>query len=145
MLLQLYSTTDGLNVINKTLSLISELAIKIPREVDISRFDLVIKSNAVVNIEGSNYAILPELGRSYFIGSCVNLGGELWRVGLVCDVLETYKSEILASVGRVKRGLRHGDYASDAVLAEDRKVITKVYSNQELEPSSNLIITTVGG
>ncbi len=41
-----------------------------------------------------NYAYIQELGRYYFVTSCVWLSGQLWRLNLRCDVLKTYATEI---------------------------------------------------
>lgn len=145
MQLKLYSTVDDLNVINKTLTLVAEITVRLPREIDVSNFDLVIKGDVELDLELVNYAELVDINRKYFVERCVNLGGQLWRLTLDCDVLETYRIDILSSLGKVKRGLKTGDYVSDQLLAEDRKTITQVFSDKELLPDTNLIITTIGG
>lgn len=48
-----------------------------------------------------NYAYIQELGRYYFVTSCVWLSGQLWRLNLRCDVLKTYQSEIYNQSGTV--------------------------------------------
>ena len=48
-----------------------------------------------------NYAYIQELGRYYFVTSCVWLSGQLWRLNLRCDVLMTYKTEIYTQSGTV--------------------------------------------
>lgn len=145
MVINLCTTNDSLNVINKTVTTLQQVLITLPKEVDLYNLELRLIIPNSTNVSSINYVSIPELNRFYIVNKSYNVGGDVWRFELTCDVLETYKSEIMTSNARVTRGLKNGDYASDTILAEDRKIITRVYSTRELEPSNNLIITTVGG
>lgn len=144
MILKLYKTDDDLNVINKTLALVSELTVRLPREIDISNFDLVIKEGGGLDLELVNYAEMVDLNRKYFVERCVNLGGNLWRLTLDCDVLETYKNSILTSMASFKRSAGVGDYVN---FSENLGAVSEVdlyYSNVELTKASNMVLSTIG-
>lgn len=144
MQLKLYSTVDDLNVINKTLTLVAEITVRLPREIDVSNFDLVIKGDAKLDLELVNYAELVDINRNYFVERCVNLGGQLWRLTLDCDVLETYKEDILNSVARFNRKIRTGDFLNVPVDYSINKSISRHFSDVVLEAEDNLTISVLG-
>lgn len=55
------------------------------------------------NITTYNYMYISDLQRYYFIDDIISLNNNLWRISGHVDVLETYKSEILAQTGVIKR------------------------------------------
>lgn len=65
---------------------------------DVNTPSIIIESAAKPTY---NYAYIQELGRYYFVTSCVWLSGQLWRLNLRCDVLKTYQSEIYNQSGTV--------------------------------------------
>ena len=65
---------------------------------DVNTPSIIIESAAKPTY---NYAYIQELGRYYFVTSCVWLSGQLWRLNLRCDVLKTYQTEIYNQSGTV--------------------------------------------
>lgn len=65
---------------------------------DVDQPSIIIESAAKPTY---NYAYIQELGRYYFVTSCVWLSGQLWRLNLRCDVLKTYQTEIYNQSGTV--------------------------------------------
>lgn len=55
------------------------------------------------NITGYNYMYIAAFGRYYFIDDIVSLNNNRWEVSGHVDVLETYKTAILANEAVVKR------------------------------------------
>lgn len=144
MILNLYKTNDGDNVINKSITNKLAININLKRDVDIISPRLVIRDSASININAFNYCQIQELERFYFIRSINNLGGNLWEVICECDVLETYKSDILASNARYYRKLKTGDYVQGNIDFSEVKKISEHASDKGLGDDTAIILTTVG-
>lgn len=138
MILILYKTDDSPNTINKTLSDSLELNINLKKDTDIINPELVLKGD----FRGFNYAHIPELNRFYFINSMEQLNFILVKLYLECDVLETYKEDILNSSGIIKRDIADGDYG--AVSAESSiNDITTHKADVTLTLENNIVLTTL--
>lgn len=145
MILNLYKTNDSDNVINKTITNKLTISINLKRDVDIISPRLIIRDSASININAFNYCQIEELNRFYFIRSINNMGGNLWEVICECDVLETYKSDILASNARYYRNIKTGDYVQGNIDISALKTITKHVSSKGFEDGTAIIMTTIGG
>ena len=144
MELKLYTVNDGDNVINKTMTLKDTMEINLKRDVDIINPRLILIPNLPTGFSGINYAEIPLLNRFYFVDSITNISNTLWQLDLSCDVLETYKSDILASKARLYRNLKAGDYFNTALESSHLTTVAKYVSNKGISNSETLIITTVG-
>ena len=144
MELKLYAVNDGKNVINKTMTLKTTMEINLKRDVDIINPRLILIPNLPTGFSGINYAEIPELNRFYFVDSITNISGTLWQLDLSCDVLETYKADILASKARFYRNLKAGDYFDTALESSHITTVAKYVSNKGISDSETLIMTTVG-
>ena len=144
MELKLYAVNDGENVINKTMTLKTTIEINLKRDVDIINPRLILIPNLPTGFSGINYAEIPELNRFYFVDSITNITATLWQLDLSCDVLETYKADILASKARFYRNLKAGDYFDTALESSHITTVAKYASNKGISDSETLIITTVG-
>ena len=144
MELKLYSVNDGKNVINKTMTLKTTIEINLKRDVDIINPRLILIPNLHTGFSGINYAEIPELNRFYFVDSIANISATLWQLDLSCDVLETYKADILASKARLYRNLKAGDYFNTALESSHITTVAKYLSNKGISDSESLIMTTVG-
>ena len=60
-----------------------------------------------------NYCYVPVLGKYYFINRVDITGNDTARLELSCDVLQTYKDAILASVGTVTQRDTPNKYVND--------------------------------
>ena len=144
MELKLYAVNDGKNVINKTMTLKTTMEINLKRDVDIINPRLILIPNSPTGFSGINYAEIPELNRFYFVESITNISGTLWQLELSCDVLETYKADILASKARLYRNLKAGDYFDTVLESSHITTVAKYSSNKGISDSDTLIMTTVG-
>ena len=144
MELKLYAVNDGENVINKTMTLKTTMEINLKRDVDIINPRLILIPNLPTGFSGINYAEIPALNRFYFVDSIANISGALWQLDLTCDVLETYKADILASKARLYRNLKAGDYFDTVLESSHITTIAKYASNKGTSDSETLIMTTVG-
>ena len=144
MELKLYAVNDGENVINKTMTLKTTMGINLKRDVDIINPRLILIPNLPTGFSGINYAEIPELNRFYFVDSITNISATLWQLDLSCDVLETYKADILASKARLYRNLKPGDYFDTALEYSHLTTVAKYASNKGISDSETIIMTTVG-
>ena len=142
--LNLYVVNDGDNVINKTMTGKVTININLKRDVDISSPSLVLLDGLGVNYSDFNYAEIPELGRFYFVNNVQRLNHKMIQVDLVCDVLETYKSDVLASRARFYRNIKTGDYFAGNVDQSTLKTITKHLSGVTIGNEQSMILTSVG-
>lgn len=144
MELKLYAVNDGENVINKTMTLKTTMEINLKRDVDIINPRLILIPNLPTGFSGINYAEIPDLNRFYFVDNITNISGTLWQLDLSCDVLETYKADILASKARLYRNLKAGDYFNTALESSHITTVAKYVSNKGISDSETIIMTTVG-
>ena len=63
----------------------------------------VIEVVSSSNLSGYNYMYISDFGRYYFIDDIVSLNDGRWEISAHVDVLETYKSAILANSAVIKR------------------------------------------
>ena len=143
MILTLYKTLDGENVINKTLTDATTINILLKRDVDLVNLDLRLKSETGIDYRQFNYLHISELNRYYFIRQIHSLNAEMFRLVCECDYLETYKSEILSSHAKYRRKIEVGDYGEFEPELTGRDVITRHESDTTLVESDNSILSTL--
>lgn len=144
MELNLYKCSDGDNVINKTLTEKLTINITLKRDVNITAPQIILMNDNGAFFNQYNYAEIPELGRFYFIDSVTSLNNKMESIALRCDVLETYKADVLASKARFMRGLKTGDYIAANIDYSVIKTITKIESNSGFTGNPTMILTSVG-
>ena len=138
MQLNLYKTLDSENVINKKLTDLMTIDINLKSSVDIVNPEIVLNGD----FRGFNYAHIPELNRFYFIDQIEQLNLKLVKLNLRCDVLETYKSEILNSPCNYKATAKDGDYTNIEASSDFNDVDT-YKSDIILDDGNSIILTTV--
>lgn len=145
MKLFLYSVNDGDNVINKSLGNPIEIDIVFKSDADIINPVILLETISGVNFTEFNYCHIPELERYYFISSIQNVNNRLWNLYCECDVLMTYKQDIINSNARLWRGIKTGDYANIVVDTSVIKTVSKHESDVSIDESERTIILTVVG
>ena len=144
MKLYLYNIQDSNNVINKTLENAYDLDIILKRDVNIINPELILSTLDNIDYSNYNYAHIPELKRYYFIDQVINLNYKLWQLNLECDVLESFKNDILNSNAVFNRGIKSGDYIESKVDLSSYTQVEKHISLNPIEYDENLIMITVG-
>lgn len=144
MILNLYSITDDPNVVNKSLGIPVTYDIKARRDFDIIRPVIDLKIVDYNEVSNKNYCGIVELNRFYFIEDVTFITSSVVRLSCVCDVLETYKNEYLNSVGRIKRGIKTGDYYNASIDSTVMPTISKHESNVTLIEEETLILSVLG-
>lgn len=138
VILKLYKVFDETIVLNKTLINPIEINGNFRTEID--------ALNVVVEIESNtfdfNYVYCPELERYYFLDNIVHINSKLIRLYLHCDVLMTYKADILNSFGLVIQGNPINPYYSQ-YTKDCRTNRTRKYFNNALSDNSNIVVVSV--
>ena len=144
MKLFLYDVADGDNVINKTLPVPVEIEIRLSNDVDVINPTIRLRNIEGINYDSYNYAFIDVLGRYYFIDKLGRVSATDNMLYLSCDVLETYKTEILNSNVRVMRNLKTGDFAEIAIDMSNLTTVEKHFSDKGLtDGESSIIFTTM--
>ena len=144
MKLFLYDVDDGDNVINKTLPIPVEIEIRLSNDVDVINPTIRLRNIEGVNYDDFNYAFIDGLGRYYFINKLGRVSASDNMLYLSCDVLETYKTEILNSNARVMRNLKTGDFAEIDIDMSNLTTVEKHLSDKGLtDGESSIIFTTM--
>ena len=143
MQLYLYKTKDSNRVLNKTLANESLLNINLKRDTDIIRPTIQLMKVTGIDFKQFNYAHIPDLNRFYFINVVESINNSVDKLYLECDVLETYKADILASEMTYTATAGTGDnIITDAITGVNNN--TKINSNITLDDGESIVLTTVG-
>lgn len=110
----LYKTTNANNDLNKTISDKVELVGALRDASSVIAPSILIQSNPI----GYNYAYIPEFGRYYYIKNITAFRKGAYIVDLKCDVLMSFKDEILNMSGIVSRLTTGSPYAQRDVLCK---------------------------
>lgn len=138
MNLILYRTLDNANVINKVLTDPVTVNITLKNDVNIINPEIVLSGD----FRGYNYAHIPELNRFYFIKSFEQINLRFGKLFMSCDVLETYKADILNCSGTIKRDIQAGDYG-EVNANSTVNVITTHKADVKLTLENNIVLTTL--
>ena len=138
MKLELYSTHDSFNTINKDLTLIKEIEIRLKANIDLYNPSLIMtKQNFYNNV---NYAKL--LDRYYFVEIQNHPNNNFILLNLHEDVLQTYAKDILNSSQDIVRKSAAGNVKQQNVLPE---TISKYFdSDVKIDKGSSIIMVTSG-
>lgn len=138
MKLDLYSTHDSYNTINKELSLIKEIEIRLKANIDLYNPSLIMtKQNFYNNV---NYAKL--LDRYYFVEIQNHPNNNFILLNLHEDVLKTYANDILNSSQDIVKKAAAGNIKQTNVSPE---TISRYYdSDVKIEKGSSIIMVTSG-
>ena len=142
MQLILYKTNDSNRVINKTpISTPAILNINLKRDTDIIR-PIILLSKTDIDFKQYNYAEIVELNRYYFISHIESVNNLIDKLYLECDVLETYKHDIINSVSTYTTDATTGDI-NIVSASSDINIIDKLLSDTTLDNASSIVITTL--
>ena len=129
----LYKTTSPKNAINKVLTDEKTLEIHLKDYVSILTPEIDI-----VNFNGAflyNYMYIPDFSRYYFIEGITILSRNVIRLTCKVDVLETWKTDILASTCHIIKESNANMYGADIAESEERthetQEVTGLFALQE--------------
>lgn len=141
----LYKCNSPNYFINKVLAAPSTFSGALREESSV--IDPVIMIEAS-NLSQYNYLYIPSFGRFYYINNIESVRTNLWRVTCHVDVLNTYRSEILAHQAIVSKATQQN--VSDLMIddgewvVENKKVNTVISFPSGLNDSGEYILITAG-
>ena len=141
MKVELYTTTDNANTINKTLQLNKTLNIVFRQAVDEQSPVIIMNEN---NLANSNYVYISAFKRYYFISDVDNYTATLVKLQLKTDLLMTYQDIILNSQVQIT-ATEKPSYLSTGLPTQTTITKRIEKSDVTLKPDNSLILTTIGG
>jgi len=139
--LELYKVTNQPNELNKTLN--NPITISGVFRTEIDCIDIVVEIES--NNYDYNYVFIQSLNKYYFVSNITLVNAKVTRLYLHCDVLMTYKTDILASFGLVTKGGNINPYYSN-VESDSRQDIRRIafpyYFNTQ---NASFVLVTISG
>ena len=142
--IQLYVTSDDDTIMNKMLELRYDITMELKDTTNITQPVILLYESEDLDLRSVNYAYLPEFKRYYFIRSVNVAPNNIYQLLLECDVIETFKEEILNSTAEITRKIGTDDYLDIGTTSEVRKDATIYESNKGLEDEFSIIFSTIG-
>lgn len=144
MLMKMYNTKSSNNVINKVLENEHEFDIKFKDKTDIVNPVVILHSATLIL---SNYAYIPDFNRYYFVDKIELFPNSVYNITLRCDVLESFKDDILASSGFINQQSQNvNKYYNSNYQSEVRKEVDLYKSNVTIPIDvKSTILVTIGG
>lgn len=142
MLMKLYTTKTPNNTIGKVLENETEYNIKFKSQADRTNPVVVLMSETMIDF---NYAYIPDFNRYYFVESIEVTPNKIYNISLRCDVLESFKNDILASSGFVNQQTTPNKYYNSDYQTEIKKEVDVIKSNVTLDTTKSTILVTIGG
>lgn len=143
MLMKMYDTKSSNNVINKVLENEIEFDMKFKDKTDIVNPVVILHSATLIL---SNYAYIPDFHRYYFVDKIELFPNSIYNITLRCDVLESFKDEILASSGFINQQTNVNKYYNSNYQSEVRKEVDLYKSNVTIDTDvKETILVTIGG
>lgn len=143
MKLILYKCYNDSNTINKNLTEPLELDIKLKKTQPISS-PLIILKDDNGKIDAYNYAYIEFFKRYYFITKNERGNNNTINLQLDCDVLESFKTDILNSDSIIKKSNK-STYADIPLSVDSRSKAHTFKSDVTLPDKTTTILTTIGG
>ena len=136
--LELYKVTNQPNELTKTLNNAVIVNGSFRSEIDSTDVIVEIESNTY----DFNYVYIPSLNKYYFLQNLVHVNAKIIRMQLHCDVLMTYKTDILASYGLVIQGGTINPYYS-SIESESRQTIRRFAFPYKFNNNGNYVLVTI--
>ena len=144
----LMNTDSPNNMINKTVTIVTDYTGAVAR-VNLSvENPVLILEESVANIMNANYCYIAEFNRYYFITDKTADANGLWTISLKVDVLESFKNDIFNLKGIVSRQKDNYDMylKDDKIPVGARKIVAvrkfaKIFNGEQ--PS--VVMLVLGG
>lgn len=136
--LELYRVTNQPNELTKTLN--NAVVIEGAFRGEIDSIDVIVEIES--NTYDFNYVHIPSLNKYYFLQNIVHVNQKIVRMLLHCDVLMTYKVDILASYGLVTQGGTINPYYS-SIDSDSRQTIRRVTFPYTFNNTGNYVLVTI--
>lgn len=136
--LELYKVTNQPNELTKTLN--NAVIVNGSFRGEMDSMDVIVEIES--NTYEFNYVYIPSLNKYYFLQNIVHVNQKIVRMLLHCDVLMTYKADILASYGLVIQGGAINPYYS-SIESETRQSIRRFAFPYKFNNNGNYVLVTI--
>ena len=102
----------------------------------------MLKYDDLINF---NYMYIDKFKRYYFIEDVEVFPNKIYKLALKCDVLMSFKDDILNSYGNITSQTNYNDYYNFDYSSEVRKETNIYNSSVTLGESKTTILSTIGG
>ena len=136
--LELYKVTNPPYELNKTLN--NAVVVNGSFRSEIDSMDVIVEIES--NTYDFNYVHIPSLNKYYFLQNLVHVNAKIIRMQLHCDVLMTYKTDILASYGLVIQGGAINPYYS-SIDSDSRQTIRRFAFPYKFNNNGNYVLVTI--
>lgn len=134
----LYKVLDEVNKLNKTLQ--NGITINGNFRSEIDDIDIIIEIET--NSLDFNYVSIPTLNKYYFVRDINHVNSKITRLILHCDVLMSYKTDILNSKGLIIKGGDINPYYS-SIESDSRQIIRRVTFPYTFNNTGNYVLVTI--
>ena len=142
MIAKTYNTESSVNTINKIINFVTDIDVKFKDEVNIYNPTIVLKYDDLIDF---NYVYIDKFKRYYFIEDIEVFPNKIYSLSLKCDVLMSFKDDILNSYGNITSQTNYNDYYNFDYSSEVRKETNIYNSNVVLDDVKTTILCTIGG
>ena len=143
MLLKLYNTNSETNRINKVLTDETEFDVRLKDKSSVVNPVLLLKSETYISF---NYAYIPKFQRYYFVDDISVYPNKMYILTLRCDVLTSFKDDILKSYARIIEQTNSNAYYDSNLKSEVRKEVDTYMSNVSFDlTADSMVLVTIGG
>ena len=136
--LELYKVTNQPNELTKALN--SAVIVNGSFRGEIDSIDVIVEIES--DTYEFNYVYIPSLNKYYFLQNLVHVNAKIIRMQLHCDVLMTYKTDILASYGLVTQGGTINPYYS-SIDSDSRQAIRRFAFPYKFNNNGNYVLVTI--
>ena len=136
--LELYKVTNQTNELTKTLN--NAVVVDGVFRGEIDSIDVIVEIES--NTYDFNYVHIPSLNKYYFLQNITHVNAKIVRLYLHCDVLMTYKTDILASYGLITKGGTINPYYS-SIESDSRQTIRRTTFPYTFNSTGNYVLVTI--
>lgn len=131
MTINFYKNSAENNRLDKTeyLEFVTSMAGYLRENTSIINPVIVVQTTGLLSF---NYAYIPEFNRYYFVNDIVAIQNALWEISFICDVLMTYKTELLSLDAIIARN----ENIYDLTIEDNRRKKRETLSISIIETST---------
>ena len=145
MEIELYYNQSDDRMINKSLIVGESISGTLIEETSVMNPSIIVDNDAVLRY---NYCYIDQFQRFYSVEEVLSVRTGLWRVNLACDVLMSFRRDIMnltAVVEKQTMGSNGDEYIDDGSLVVDNNMFTRIYNFPNgFNNSGEYILITAG-
>lgn len=101
-IIELHKNVSDKRCLTKSTTLVKSLSGNLKNETSVINPTIVIEGD-IEDVMNSNYMIIPDFGRKYFITNIQSIRKNLWEISCHVDVLSSFADEIRSNSAIIKR------------------------------------------